>query len=119
MKRTVIALLVLWLMGCSAAMAHQVNTFETVNANRVNVRQKPGGKTKEKLDRGECVYILENRQQGGRDWCRVIIEDPFGQNYRSGWMAGEYLTDLHDGYRDVVKACVGVKNMLCCMATAR
>lgn len=51
------------------AYAERIHTYAAVNADKVNVRQKPGGKISEQLNRGTWVYILEEKKQSDRTCC--------------------------------------------------
>ena len=106
MKRWLLLLAALLMLQYVPAYAERIHTYAAVNEDKVNVRQKPGGKISEQLNRGTWVYILEEKKQSDRTWCRIAAESPNG-SYRSGWMAAEYLTPLHDAFSDVVQAAAG------------
>ena len=103
---------ILLVISSSVALAATEYSFAIVNANKVNLREKPGGDIITRLDKGTCVYIAGSQTRGDKLWHQIIVSIRNNQEQRVGWMDASFLTDVCELYNDVAEASVGNRHVL-------
>ncbi len=101
MKRLIALLLLLALLPLSG-LAFQKG-FGEFAMDHVNVREKPGGRILFKKQRGEEVYLLSHKEQGGHTWYQVSTYDAQRVKPRTVWVRADMVIPPEELFQNIAQ----------------
>ncbi|MBQ8092522.1 MAG: hypothetical protein IJ242_02980 [Clostridia bacterium] len=96
-------------VSCQAAALY---SMALVTKNAVNIRKTPGGNIVDRLQKGECVSIIEATMSGGKEWDRIIVSRRLDNVVICGYVDASFLEDITDKYTGIAEAAPGDRHIV-------